>query len=329
MPHVLVAGKIHQDGIAVLEAAPGITMEVVDEVSLDSYLPHLGEADAVLIRTQPMPAHAIGRAGRLRIVSRHGVGYDAVDVSALNARSIPLAIVGDVNSVSVAEHTLMLMLSVAHATIPYDAATRASQWSRRNSFEASELHGKTVLVIGFGRIGRAVSRLCVAFGMRVHVHDPFVPTSAVEAEGYVAAADLRTALPLVDAVTVHVPLVSGGAVLGEAELDLLKSGAIVVNTARGGIIDEAALVTALRAGRLRGAGLDVFASEPPRRDDPLLSCERTVLSPHSAGLTQECAARMAMSAARNIVDFFEGRLDPALIVNPEVLKDAAPRVAAQ
>lgn len=329
MPHVLVAGRIHEDGIAVLKAAPGITMEVVDEVSLDSYLPHLDEADAVLIRTQPMPAHAIDRAGRLRIVSRHGVGYDAVDVSALNARSIPLTIVGDVNSVSVAEHTLMLMLSVAHATIPYDAATRASHWSRRNSFEASELHGKTVLVVGFGRIGRAVSKLCAAFGMRVAVYDPFIAPSAIETEGYAALSDLGAALPAVDVVTVHVPLVSGGAVIGEAELDLLKPGAIVVNTARGGIVDEAALVKALEAGRLRGAGLDVFATEPPKEDDPLLSCERTVLSPHSAGLTEECAARMAVSAARNIVDFFEGRLDRARVVNLEVLNSARSGVEAR
>ena len=319
MPHVLVAGKIHDDGMAVLRAAEGITVEAVEDVSTASYAPLVGRADALLIRTQPMPASVVERAGRLRIVSRHGVGYDAVDLAALNRRGIPLAIIGDVNSVSVAEHTMMLMLAVAHGTAAYDAATRRGEWSYRNTFDAREIHGKSILVVGFGRIGRAVAKLSAAFGMSVLVHDPFVDGAAVAQEGFRPVADLRSALASADVVTVHVPLVGREPLLGAGELALLHKDAIVINAARGGLVDEAALFEALSLGKLRGAGLDVFASEPPRADDPLLSCERAVLSPHAAGLTRECAARMAIAAARNIVDFFDGRLDPSLIVNRDAI----------
>ncbi|MFC0218956.1 hydroxyacid dehydrogenase [Pseudochelatococcus lubricantis] len=315
MPHVLVAGRIHASGVERLLQAPGITFEVVDEVSTEAFAPFVGAADAILIRTQPLPGALIAQAPGLKIVSRHGVGYDAVDVAALNGRGIPLAIVGDVNSASVAEHTLMLMLSVAHRTVAYDAATRAGQWSFRNSLQATELLGKSVLVIGFGRIGRAVARLSAAFGMSVRVHDPFVDAGHIAAEGYLAATELAAALGVADVVTVHVPLSGNKPLLGARELALLKRGAVVINTARGGLIDEQALAAALASGHVGGAGLDVFASEPPAAANPLLASDRVVLSPHSAGLTQECAERMAISAADNIIAFFNGRLDPSLVVN--------------
>lgn len=315
MPHVLVAGRIHASGVERLRQAPGITFEVVDEVSTEAFAPFVGAADAILIRTQPLPGALIAQAPGLKIVSRHGVGYDAVDVAALNGRGIPLAIVGDVNSASVAEHTLMLMLSVAHRTVAYDAATRAGQWSFRNSLQATELLGKSVLVIGFGRIGRAVARLSAAFGMSVRVHDPFVDAGHIAAEGYLAATELAAALGVADVVTVHVPLSGDKPLLGARELALLKRGALVINTARGGLIDEHALAAALASGHVGGAGLDVFASEPPAAANPLLASDRVVLSPHSAGLTQECAERMAISAADNIIAFFNGRLDPSLVVN--------------
>lgn len=315
MPHVLVAGKIHESGIGLLRSAPDVTVDFVQEVSTEAYAPRIADADAVLIRTQPMPASVIAAAKRLRIVSRHGVGYDAVDVEALNARNIPLTVIGDVNSVSVAEHTMMLMLAVARGTIAYDAATRAGRWAYRDSLDARDLNGRTVLVIGYGRIGRAVSRLSAAFGMSVMVYDPFVDAARVAADGHVALPTLQAGLPVADVVTVHVPMAKDGAVIGARELATLKPGAIVINTARGGLVDEAALTVALADGRLRGVGLDVLVNEPPRADDPLLASDRVVLSPHSAGLTLECAERMAVAAARNILDFFAGRLDPALVVN--------------
>jgi D-3-phosphoglycerate dehydrogenase / 2-oxoglutarate reductase len=321
MPHVLVAGKIHDAGIAVLKAAPGFTLDVVDEISTESYLPFMPRAEAILIRTQPMPASAIAMAPGLRIVSRHGVGYDAVDVAALNARRIPLAIVGDVNSRAVAEHTLMLMLAAARRTVAYDQAARAGNWNMRNSFDAVELDGKRLLVFGFGRIGRRVAELARAFGMAVTVVDPNVTPGAMRDAGVEPAESLRDALPHADYVSLHVPMIGGKAVLGPAELALLKRSAIVVNAARGGLIDEPALDAALRARKLRAAAIDVLAEEPPKPGHPLLTNPFITISPHNAGLTEECAARMGVAAARNIVDFFAGKLDARLVVNASDLGD--------
>jgi len=315
MPHILVAGKIHEDGIDLLKSTPGITFDLVNEVSLQSYAPLIGRADAVLIRTQPMPAAVIADATRLQIVSRHGVGYDAVDVSALSARGIPLAIVGDVNSRSVAEHALMLMLAAARCTVAHDIASRNGNWQVRNQFQTCELDGKGLLLIGFGRIGRRVGSLAQAFGMSVMAHDPYAEPRAFAEVGVEAVTDLETALARADYISLHVPASPNGPLLGPREFSLLKPTAIVVNTARGELIDEVALDEALRAGRLGAAAIDVLADEPPRKDHPLLQNPRVTISPHSAGLTRECAARMAVASVRNILDYFAGTIDRRLLVN--------------
>lgn len=316
MPHVLVAGKIHAAGLEVLKAASDITFEVVNEISLDSYAPRLPEADALLIRTQPLPAAAIATAPRLAIVSRHGVGFDAVDVAALNARRIPLTIVGDVNSRAVAEHTLMLMLAAARHSVAHDQAVRQGNWALRNKFETTELDGKTLLLLGFGRIGRRVAQLAQAFGMTVMAHDPYA--QGFTEAGVTPAADVAAALPLADYVSLHMPGAKA-AILGAAELAMMKPSATVINAARGGLVDEAALDNALRSGRLAAAALDVFDAEPPQPGSGILSNPRVTVSPHSAGLTDECAARMAISAVQNILDLFVGKLDRRLVVNAKTI----------
>lgn len=320
MPHVLVAGRIHEAGIDLLKAAQGVSFDLVNEISVESYAGLIGGADAVVIRTQPLTEAIVASAPRLRIVSRHGVGYDAVDVEALNRRGIPLAIVGDVNSGAVAEHALMLMLAASRRVIFHDAATRNGNWKLRNNFDSSELDGKTLLVVGFGRIGRKTAKLAAAFGMTIMVHDPFLSEAALREAGVTPAPDLAQALDEADVVTLHVPLSPKGFLIGAGELARMKHTAILVNTARGGLIDELALDTALREGRLAGAALDVFADEPPAPDHPLLSNDRVTLTPHTASLTRECALRMAIASAQNVLNYFEGKLDPALVVNREHAK---------
>ena len=315
MAHILVAGKLHPAGIERLKAAQGMTFTLVDEISLESYLPHVAEADAIVLRTQPMTAEVVAAAPRLSIVSRHGVGYDAVDVKALSARHIPLAIVGDVNSRAVAEHTLMLMLAVARKAAQHDAAIHRGEWNVRNRFETVELDGKSLLLVGFGRIGRRVAELARAFGMTVAAYDPFVKPDAMAKHGVRPTADLVKALADADYVSLHMPGSTAGAVIFEEEINTMKPGAILINAARGGLVDEVLLDRALREGRLGGAGLDVLAAEPPAPDHPLLSNDRVLLSPHAAGLTAECAARMAVASVQNVLDHFAGRLDPALVVN--------------
>ena len=315
MPHILVAGRLHQAGLDVLKGAKNVTYHLVDEISAESYVPFVGDADAIVIRTQPLSADVVAAAPRLRIVSRHGVGYDAVDVVALNARGIALAIVGDVNSRAVAEHTLMLMLAAARRTAVHDAAARHGDWQIRNRFETVELDTKTLLLLGFGRIGRRVGQLAQAFGMTVMAHDPYVPAATMQQAGVIPVTDRDAALAAADYVSLHVPLSPDGATIGAREIALMKPSAIIINAARGGLIDELALDKALREGRLAAAGLDVLAEEPPRPGHPLLDNHRVTISPHSAGLTDECAARMAIASVQNVLDFFESKLDPSLLVN--------------
>ena len=315
MPHVLVAGRIHKSGVALLKATPHFTYDLVDEVTAASYSPFIGKADALLIRTQPLPPEAIALASQLKIVSRHGVGYDAVNVPALNARKIPLAIVGDVNSRSVAEHTLTLMLSTARRVVAFDAASRNGNWNERDSFSAVELDGKLLVLLGFGRIGKAVAKLAQAFGMRVAAYDPYVQADAMKELSVEFLADVKSGLARADFLSVHIPSTNGGALIGEAELASMKPNAILINTARGGLINELALDAALRGGVVAGAGLDVFVVEPPPSDHPLLTNVKVTISPHAAGLTRECAERMSVMAVQNIIAFYEGTLNPALIVN--------------
>lgn len=315
---VLVAGKIHEAGLSLLKSAPGISVDFVEAVTDEAYRPRLPEADALLVRTQRLTAADIATAPSLRIVSRHGVGYDAIDVDALSARAIPLAIVGDVNSRSVAEHTLMLMLAAARRTVAHHLAATGGSWNERNRFDAVELDGKTLLILGFGRIGRRVAELAKAFGMLVAAFDPYVDAAQMQALGVSSAPSLREALSRADYVTVHMPAAKS-AVIGEQELAVMKPSAILVNAARGGVVEERALDKALRERKLRAAALDVLTEEPPSAGHPLLNNPYLTISPHNAGLTEECAMRMAVAAAQNIIDCFAGKLDPRFVVNSKAI----------
>lgn len=318
MPHVLVAGRLHPSGIDLLKSAPGVTFDYVEEVSEPSYAGLIAGAEGLVIRTQPMSAATIARAGRLRIVARHGVGYDAIDLPALTARGIPLAICGDVNSISVAEQAMMLMLAATKRALRADRALRAGDWIWRDRLEPGELWKRRLLIVGFGRIGRALARMAAGFGMEIRAHDPFLERRGWP-EGPVApVTHLREGLAWADLVSVHAPR-TDRPLIAAPELAVMQPTAILVNTARGGVVDEAALIASLREGRLAAAGLDVFEQEPPAPDNPLLGLENVVLSPHVAALTAECAERMAVASVRNVLDFFAGRIDPGLVVNGDLI----------
>jgi D-3-phosphoglycerate dehydrogenase len=312
-PHLLIAGKLHPAGLALLKSAP-VTFDYVEEISEPSYAPLIGRADGMVIRTQPLTAPTVAAAERLRIVSRHGVGYDAVDVAALNARKIPLCIVGDVNSVAVAEHTIALMLAAAKRIPRADRSVRDGSWEWRNRLEAVEVSGRKLLIVGYGRIGRHVARMAAGFGMEIAAHDPYLSRQGWPEGAVRPIDDLGEALAWADIVSLNIPK-ADRPLIRAAELTMMKSSAILVNTARGGIVDEIALAAALREGRLGAVGLDVFDREPPPPDHPLLAFSQAVLTPHIAALTEECAERMAVSSVQNVLDYFDGRLDRDLIVN--------------
>lgn len=318
MPHMLIAGRLHPSGLALLGAAEGVTFDYVEATDAAAYVPLVGAAEALVIRTQPLTAEIIGRAPRLRVVSRHGVGYDSIDVAALSARGVPLAIVGAVNARSVAEHAMALMLACAKDLRAMDAAVRGDAWGLRDGYAGRELGGARLLILGYGRSGRLLARMAAGFDMEIDAFDPYVSAAEPPAR---LVGDLGAALAAADFVSVHAPKGDRPA-LGAAEIARMKPGAILVNTARGGVVDEAALAAALREGRIAAAGIDVFGAEPPRAGEELTGLERVALTPHVAGLSREAMERMAVVSVQNALDFFAGRLDPALVVNRDALAAA-------
>lgn len=320
MPHILMLRPLHPDAVALFKARPDITFEVLEPVDPKLLEERIAAADAISVRTTAIPASLIARGNRLRTVARHGVGYDAVDVAALTARKIPLTITSGANAVSVAEHALALMLAVAKRITDLDATLKGGTWGQLAGRPMVELSGRSVLVIGHGRIGSRVAKLCAAFGMRVLVSDPHVAQGAITAAGHTPVADLDAALAQADVVSIHVPKTAETTDLIDARrLAKLPAHAILVNTARGGIVNEPALIAALREAKLLGAGLDVFETEPAARDNPLFRLSNVVVSAHLAAATQEGIRRMGMQCAQNILDVLDGRPDPEMVVNREVL----------
>ena len=245
------------------------------------------------------------------------VGYDSVDLSALDDRRIPLAITIDANAISVAEHAMSLLLAVAHRTVGFDADARQGRWQTGAGQPMWELAGKKALIVGAGRIGRAMAHRLTAFGMDVCVFDPGLPAAVALPLGWRRSEDLNAALGEADVVSLHLPL-------GDASYHLIdplacKRGAVLVNTARGSIVHEGRLCEALQKGHLTGAGLDVFETEPLTTANPLLAFPNVVLSPHISSLTDAGMHRMASECADHVIGFFGLGLSNAAVVNPQVL----------
>ena len=325
MTHILVAGKIHPSGIALLEASPDVTFDYVEDITEESYRPLIGKADALVIRTQPLSAETVAQGDRLKIVSRHGVGYDAVDLQALNDKGIALTIVGDVNSISVAEHGMMMLMAAAKRAVLAHASTTNGNWGWRSSLEAVELHGKRLLIVGYGRIGRHLAHMASAFGMQIRACDPFLERQGWPKDAVASPCDLNTGLAWADMISVNAPK-TDRPLLGADEFARMKAGVILVNTARGGVVDESAFIAALKSGQISAAGIDVFEAEPPDASNELLTLDRVVLSPHIAGLTAEAGECTALASVQNVLDFFGGKIDPALVINLASLKEL-PKVA--
>ena len=310
---VVVGGPLHPSGRAVLDAAE-IDVTYLRETSVESLQTVIGDADAVLLRTQPLSAETIAMAPKLKIASRHGVGYDAVDVAALNARGIALAICGDVNATTVAEHVAMLMLATCKRLMRADAAVRVGPWEWRNGLESRDLRGQRLLLVGYGRIGQHVGRLMQAFGMALRAHDPFLQKNGWPENSVPMVNSLAEGLGWADVISFSLPH-SGAPLIGAAEIAAMRDGVVLINTARGSVIDEEALINGLESGKIGAAGLDVFQDEPVPGNHPLSQFDQVVLTPHIAGLSRDSAERMAVSSAENILNFLNGSIDPALVVN--------------
>lgn len=315
MPDCLIIQPIHDRGLSVLREA-GITPRPASASDMTTVAREVGEAVAVITRNAGFSRAALDGAPRLRVIGNHGIGTDPVDVAHASELGIPVVNNPTANVISVAEHAIGLMLAVARRMLAADQAARARDFRWKFSNPQVELFGKVLGIIGFGVIGRETARRAAqGFGMRPLVYSPSVPDSALE--GFPRAATIEALLAEADVVSLHVKLSAATRNLLSAErLALMKEGAILINTARGAAVDEAALAAALRAGRLFGAGIDVFSAEPPPEGHPLLDAPNTVLAPHAGGSTEEALVRTAEECARQVVDVLAGRR-PANIVNPE------------
>jgi D-3-phosphoglycerate dehydrogenase len=246
-------------------------------------------------------------------------GYDPIEVPALTARKVPLLVAGTANSTSVAEQAFHLMIALAKKHAALNALVHEGRWSDRHGGLPMEMAGKTVLIVGFGRIGTRQARRCLGFDMNVLIHDPYVDPMKITAAGCEPVPDLDAALPRVDFVSIScqkTPETIG--MFNAARFARMKQGAFIVNTARGAIINEADLRTALTSGHIAGAGLDVFDVEPTPPDNPLLKLSNVISSPHIAGETVESVAAMALTTARNILSVLDGTPNKANTINPEV-----------
>ncbi len=318
---VLVPNTMGREGIALLEARDDIDVVRYPATILQSdLLPLLSDTAGIALSVTPFRKAEMGASPAMQAVARIGVGYDAVEVPALTARGVPLMIAGTSNSTSVAEHALYLIMTLAKRGPVLDRLVHQGRWGDRHGGLPVELSGKRVMIVGFGRIGTRSAKRCAAFDMAVMVYDPYVSAASIRDAGYEPVADLDAALPRADFITIHCPKTPETVGLfNAARLKRMKRGACIVNTARGGIIDEPALLEVLKNDHLAGAGLDVFEAEPTPADNPLLKLENVVSSPHMAGVTTEFVAGMARVTAANILSVLDGKPIREHVVNKEVL----------
>lgn len=298
---ILLADRIPATGLAPLQDDRFELIETTglqDEALADA----LADVDAVIIRSSTtITRESLVRADRLRAIGRAGVGVDNIDVEAATEKGIAVFNAPSGNTVSAAELTMALLLAVVRKVAAADRSMRRGEWDR-NSFRGSELNGKTLGLVGAGRIGGEVARRAKAFGMRVVAYDPFLQEDRAKQLG-IEAGSLDEVLGSADVVSLHVPLTESTANLLDAgRLALLRPGAIIVNAARGGVLDEEALIEALREGRLGGAALDVFTDEPLPEDHPLRSIETVVLTPHLGAATEEAQHNVAYEATEAVRD---------------------------
>lgn len=274
---------------------------------------------AILMRGNPPVSQAVFKAAPgLRVIAKHGAGVDSVDLGAATAYNVLVMVAGDANSPAVAELTLGFILALGCELESLSARVKAGQWDRGN-YHGTELRGRTLGLIGFGRIGRRVAKLARGFGMRVVAlaHSP----ESVTPELAERAASLEALLAIADVVSLHCPLnADTRGLMNRQTFAMMKPEALFINTARGALVDEAALAEALSSGRLAGAALDTLAEEPPAPGNPLLTAPNLILTPHIAGQTYAAVERMGIAAADNIVAVLTGgSIDAANVVNHGLL----------
>ena len=321
---VLVAEPLAEDGLALLREHHEV--EVRTDLSRDELLAALPAYEGLLVRSQvTVDAEALAAGNRLLVVGRAGVGTDNIDLAAATRAGVTVVNAPTANTIAAAEHTLALLYALARRVPAADASVRAGEWKRAR-FMGQELRGRSLGIVGLGRIGMAIADRARAMEMELLGHDPYVTEEAAAQHG-VRLLPLADLLREADALTLHVPLTHATrGLIGAAELASMKPGAVLVNVARGGVVDERALADALAAGHLAGAAIDVFEHEPPA-DSPLLRAPNTVLTPHLGASTEEAQARVALETVQQVLDVLAGRPARYAVNAPLVPAETAAELA--
>ena len=311
MKKILVIQPIHEEGINLLKDNSDFEYEVVDNIDTEFLKSKIKDCDGISIRTAKLSGEVIEAANNLKIISRHGVGYDNIDLEVSKKKDITLAITATANAVAVAEHVMFMILNISKRGSMYDDTVKSGKFSERNKLPKTvELWNKNILIAGFGRIGQALIKRCLGFEMNVFVFDPFVSKEFIEKRGGTKVDNLSETSKDMDAMSLHIPLNDETKnIINYELLKSMKKNCIIINAARGGIVNEVDLDRALNENLIFGAGLDVFETEPPAENNPLLKNKKVFLSPHTAAFTEECMTRMGKETIQNIFDFFDGSLE--------------------
>ena len=316
MKKILIIQEINQAGPKLLTDHPDYEFELIKDINDPTLKEKIIDCDGVSLRTGKLSGEIIAQGKKLKIISRHGVGFDNIHLDTCKKNNITIAITATANAVAVAEHVLFMLLSISKRKNMYDDCVKKGDFNDRNKLPKTiEIWGKNILIAGFGRIGQCLIKRCLGFEMNVFVYDPFVSAEKVESLGGKKVENLKEAVKTMDAISLHIPL--NNETKNMINLDLLKTmkkNCIIINAARGGIINENELNQALNENLIFGAGLDVFEIEPPEKSNPLLKNDKVFLSPHTAAFTEECMIRMGKETIQNIIDFFDNKIEKSKIV---------------
>ena len=313
---VLVVQGLHEQGLEMLKNRTDIEFNVLMSDDENEILEAAKDVSGITVRTAKISSKIIEAANKLQVVSRHGVGYDSIDLVSLNNKKIPLTIAAHSNMISVSEQAMFFLLALSKNVFYYDDFTRKGDWTNRWDVKAWDLAKKNILVIGFGRIGSNFVKRALAFDMNVYVYDPYVEKEKVKISGAIPVDNISENLSKMDAVTLHCPKNDETTDLfTKQEFDLMKKSSFIINCARGGILNEEDLYEALKNENISGAGLDVFDVEPTPSSNPLFKLNNVILSPHIAGVTVESTVRMATETVQNVLDVLDDKVNQSVVIN--------------
>ncbi|WEJ11529.1 hydroxyacid dehydrogenase [Sinorhizobium prairiense] len=308
--NILVTGPAINEQAAQLAVSRGYAVAYVPPyTSEEDLIRTVTEVDpvGVIVRMGRFGAAAIDAAPSLRVLSKHGVGVDNIDVDAASRRDIPVVVAAGANALSVAEHAIALILASVKRIVPLDSGLRAGRWEKPG-FAGKELAGMTVGLVGFGAIARQTAAFAQSLGMKVRAYDPFADENAFAYAGVARETDVDVLIAGSNIISLHCPLTPDTRkLLDDRRLGLMKPGSYVINTGRGGLIDEDALLRAIESGHIAGAGLDTFQTEPPAADHPFWNHQNIVVTPHIGGVTEEANARVGVEAVEGVLAVVEGR----------------------